>query len=154
MQPSERARVAGVGEGGGAAESAGLVLEDLEVVIELDGLPVAFDDPLMPGHDLPAVEYDELRRAQRDAEFAADEPDRDGVLRLPHRHQPGPVDPRVELQARVEPIPRQLREMLPIGGEVLGDSADLLPDPPSLIPQIPFTDPGVELGEGRDDGHG
>ena len=111
MQPSERARVAGVGEGGGAAESAGLVLEDLEVVIELDGLPVAFDDPLMPGHDLPAVDLAECQ-AEHAAEMAGERPWRllvgevpqlHGVVGtaadghrppvvLPHRHRP-PKDP-------------------------------------------------------------
>lgn len=58
-------------------ERTGFVAEDFEVVIELDRLAAAGDDPFMSGDWGAAVEDDQLGRAQRDTHLPADQPGRD-----------------------------------------------------------------------------
>ena len=52
----------------------------------------------MAGHDLTPVKDDDLGRAQKHSDAAADEPDRNRVMRLTHR------DPGVVIDARCRAI--------------------------------------------------
>jgi hypothetical protein len=130
------------------------VADDLKVMIQHDRSPAASDNPLMTSDLLAAVEDHDLGRAQRDPHLPADQASGDGVLRHPDRHQPGPVDPRVQDQPGIEPLGRQRAHQGSLVGENVADGATALADPALLVAGIPATDLRVELGEGIDLRHG
>jgi hypothetical protein len=114
------------------------VTEDLEVVVQVDRLPTAGDNPLVPGDLLAPVEHDDLGCPKRDSHSAADQSGGDGVLRHPHCEQRRSVHPGVEHQYRVEPFERQRPKGWLLVGVVLTDGADPGVDAPSIVAVVPF----------------
>jgi hypothetical protein len=71
-------------------------LQDLEVVVQVQGLLAADGDPLVH-RDLPGpVEHGDGAGAESDPDPAADQLRRHRVVALPDRHSGVAVDPRLE----------------------------------------------------------
>ena len=85
----ERARRTGMSQRGRSGQSTGLVVQDLEVVVQVHALAVEGDHPSMAGDLGAAVEDDDFRCAQGHPDGPADESCRNRVRRRPYPHQAG-----------------------------------------------------------------
>ncbi len=149
----ERPGLSRPGQSGGAGEGAGFGFEDFEIVVQLDRLTGPGGDPLMPGDHGAAIEHHDLGGPQRYPDPPADETGRDGVFHHPDRDHRGPIDPRVQHQARIKFLGWQGGQEWPFDLEVLAYGADSVVDPPVLVLGFPSTYPVVELVQGVSDRH-
>lgn len=106
MLGRERARRSRVREHRGTGQCAGLDSEDLEIVVQQHGLPVADRDPFMTSDKTTAVEDQHIRRPQQRPNSPSHQRRRDGVLRLPDRDQRRVIDHRRQRLAGLEPVRR------------------------------------------------
>lgn len=99
---------AGLREGGGAGERAGLVPQHFEVVVQLDPGHATGAEARVGGEDGAALEHEHARGPQGHADALADEVRGDGVLDHADGDQGGAVDAGVEDQAGVEVVGRNV----------------------------------------------
>lgn len=149
----ERPRGSGLGQDGRAGERAGLVAQNLEVVVQLDPGHPTRAEAGMGGDHGAALEHDHARGPQNDPDALPDQVRRNGVLDHAHGDQGGAVDARVEDQAGVEVIGRQRRQVVEFGAVVLPDRVRMAGDPAGVVVDFPDTDLVVEFVQARCNHH-
>ena len=145
---------AGLREGGGAGERAGLVPQHFEVVVQLDPGHATGAEARVGGEDGAALEHDHARGPQGHADALADEVRGDGVLDHADGDQGGAVDAGVEDQAGVEVVGRQRCQVGQLGVVVLPDRVGVAGDAADVVVVLPGADLVVEFVQGGDFGHG
>ena len=142
-----RAAVAFLGQRDRVLQPAGLVVEQLEVVIELGAGPELAVQPLVAGDLTAAVVDRDLPRADPGADLQPGERDRHRVAVLADRDQRLRIHPRGGGLARVERLGRQRAQQRPLGRPRLPDRHRPPVDPPAEILLAAGEQQRVQLGE-------
>ena len=153
VRRGERPGRAGLDQGGGAGQRAGLARQDLQVVVQVQHLHAPARRPLVPGHHRSPVVNGDGRSGEFHADPVADEPGRHAVLVAADRDLRIPVRPRGEGQRGVERLGRQRPQQLPFERPVVPDAARPAGDAAPVIGVIPGLEQDVELIDRVDGGH-
>jgi len=145
---------AGLFEGGGAGEGAGLADQDFQVVVQVQADGAFGDQPLVPGDFHVLVVNDQVRSVQHDPHPSADQPDRDRVAVGPDGDLAVAVDPRREQPPGLEGLVGQRHQQRLFECEALRDRLGPGPDAAGIVLLVPLFDHLVQLGERGDLGDG
>ena len=128
-------------------ERAGLVDQQLEVVVKLGGDPEPAGQAVVAGDRLAVVRDRDLPGADLGQDPQPDQADRHRVAVLTNRHHRLRVDPRARVLAGLRPLGGQRSQQRPLRGQRLTDRAALPGDLPPEVGLAAGEQPRVQLGE-------